>query len=289
MEKIEWGTACAAYQVEGAWNVDEKEPSIWDEFCEKPGTIKDASNAKDATKFYYNYKEDIRIVAEAGFQVFRMSISWPRVLHQETNTPNPKGIAFYNKVFDELERYGIKPSVTLYHWDLPASLHTEEFPSWLTPKIVPKYMDFVNLCFREWGHRVDYWVTFNEPHIFTDFGYNHGIFAPGVKNSDLKAAKNILIAHGSAVRAFRQLKTAKPGAKIGITLDMVMFIPLHNISLLEQVLAEREMEKTVAIWSDPIFRGHYPESLVKSTEADPSGQQLEHFSAEELSLVQEKN
>src|SRR5580658_250971 len=114
-----WGAASAAYQVEGAWNEDGKGESIWDRFAHTPGKIKNGDTGDFACDFYHRYPEDIATMAELGFTAARISCSRPRILPQGKGTVNQRGLDFYNRLVDELLRQGIKPFVTLYHWDLP--------------------------------------------------------------------------------------------------------------------------------------------------------------------------
>jgi beta-glucosidase/6-phospho-beta-glucosidase/beta-galactosidase len=176
-----WGVATAAYQIEGAWNADGKGPGIWDDFCRKPGTIRNNHNGEVADDFYHHYKEDIALMKSLGFKHFRMSFSWPRLLPKGTvDQPNPKGVEFYHNVLDELAKHGIEPWVTLFHWDLPSDLQDEtETGAWLGRQIIDQFNDYADFCFKTFGDKVKRWNTLNEPWTFTWLGYGVGSNAPG--------------------------------------------------------------------------------------------------------------
>ena len=144
-----FGVATASYQVEGAYNIDGKGQSIWDEFVRIPGTISNGDTGDVADDFYHKYKEDIKMMKDLGIKHFRMSLSWPRLLPDGIATnPNPLGVQFYNDVFDELEKAGIEPWVTLYHWDLPSALNDKTSTGgWLNPLIVDRFNEYAEFCF----------------------------------------------------------------------------------------------------------------------------------------------
>ena len=124
-EEFKWGTACAAYQIEGAWDSDGKGVSIWDEFTHRKGNVHNNDNGDVSVDFYHRYKEDIRLHKEMNFDVFRFSISWSRIFPDGTGEINPKGVQFYHNVIDECLAQGVEPWVTLYHWDLPQNLENK--------------------------------------------------------------------------------------------------------------------------------------------------------------------
>ena len=117
-----WGTATAAYQIEGAWNEDGKGPSIWDTYVHTPGTIRDGTTGDVAVDHYHRYREDVQLMKAIGATAYRFSISWPRIFPNGTGQPNAKGLDFYRRLVDELLANGIEPFATLYHWDLPQAL-----------------------------------------------------------------------------------------------------------------------------------------------------------------------
>ena len=182
-----WGMGTAAYQIEGAWNEDGRGLSIWDtysgsgEYAANPGHEVPGDTGEVACDHYHRMKEDVKLMKDLGLKHYRFSIAWPRLLPQGTLAGgiNPKGVAFYHSLIDELRANGIEPYVTLYHWDLPLALQKSTLKGWLDRSIVPLFKDYARLCFKEYGSKVKYWVTFNEAWTFIVLGYGTGSKAPG--------------------------------------------------------------------------------------------------------------
>ncbi len=160
-----WSSASAAYQIEGAWSEEGKGPSIWDEFSKRPGKTYQATNGDIAVDHYHKYKEDISLMAEQGLKAYRFSISWPRIFPNGSGQINQAGLAFYNKLIDELIMFKIEPIITLYHWDLPLALQ-EDYGGWESRKIIDDFKNFAETCFKSFGDRVKFWVTINEQNYF---------------------------------------------------------------------------------------------------------------------------
>lgn len=121
-EGFTWGTATASYQVEGAIHEGGRTPSIWDTFCARSDTIFDGSSGENACDQYHRYPQDISLMKELGIGAYRMSIAWPRIQPAPDGTVNAEGLDHYRRVLDMLRDNGIRPVVTLYHWDLPQYL-----------------------------------------------------------------------------------------------------------------------------------------------------------------------
>ncbi len=171
-EGFYWGGATAANQFEGAWDVDGRGPSVDDHFMggsvEKPREITiDIDPNKlypnhDGIDFYHRYKEDIALFAEMGFNMFRMSISWSRIFPTGMeDEPNEAGLAFYDKVFDELKKYNIEPLVTLSHYEMPYAL-VEKYNGWASRELIPLFEKYCQTVFERYKDKVTYWLTFNE-------------------------------------------------------------------------------------------------------------------------------
>lgn len=280
---FQWGVAGAAYQIEGAPDADGKAPSIWDDFCQIPGAIEDGTSAEVACDFYHRYEEDIELARAAGFKHFRMSISWPRVMRDD-GQPNEEGIAFYSKVLDTLEKAGLEPCVTLYHWDLPSSLQTAEMPGWMSPKIIDKFMAYATLCFDRFGGRVPTWITFNEPAVFVFGGYQGGWNAPGVKQSiaeALVAVRHVLLAHAKVVALYRScFQNGDKAKRIGITLNTRHYKPVDASDAAAKG-AHQMLEDRIASWSDPVVFGDFPESF-KTTHRGNTALGLSEVEQQEL-------
>lgn len=207
-----FGTATAAYQIEGAHDVDGKGPSVWDKYCATPGNIHTGDTGDDACDFYHRYEEDIRLMAELGIKHYRMSLSWPRILPHGSGKANPLGLDFYDRVIDRLLGHGITPTVTLFHWDTPQALE-DAYGSWASRRIVDDFAAYAALAAARYGDRVTNWLTLNEVAAFTEWGFWHGhqksphINAPGTKLDSAAAVGattlHAMLAHGAGVRAIR--------------------------------------------------------------------------------------
>ncbi|TPX38162.1 hypothetical protein SmJEL517_g00151 [Synchytrium microbalum] len=254
--KILYGAATSAYQVEGAANVSGRTPSIWDAFTRIPGKIADGSNGDVACDHYHKYEQDIMIMKDLGFQVYRFSLSWTRMM-PERGQVNEEGVAFYNRLIDALIQNGITPYVTLYHWDLPQA-HQEEYGGWTSVKVVDDFNEFATVAFSKFGDRVKNWISINEPYTFCNMGYQMGIFAPGVTGQQQQCNHNILLAHCRVVETFR---TRFNNGRIGITMDSEWTEPYSN-STADVNAAENALVAHLGTFADPIFlTGDYPESV----------------------------
>jgi beta-glucosidase len=172
-----WGAACAAYQVEGAWNADGKGPSIWDEFTHHKHKIERGETGDVATDFYHRYKEDIGLLKQMNFEAFRFSLSWSRIFPKGIGKVNPAGVKFYHNVIDFCLTNNITPWITIYHWDLPQAL--EEKGGWKSREIVNWFSQYTDFVTKEYGSKVKNWMVLNEPLSFTALGYMTGEMAPG--------------------------------------------------------------------------------------------------------------
>jgi beta-glucosidase/6-phospho-beta-glucosidase/beta-galactosidase len=284
--KFLWGTATAAYQIEGGVNQDGRGESIWDVFSHIPGKTKNGDTGDIADDSYNRMYEDIRLMKNLGILAHRFSISWTRILPTGSGKINYLGINFYNKFIDELIRNGIEPMVTIYHWDLPQALE-DEYSGWLDKKIVTDFTNYADICFSYFGDRVKYWITINEPWTFCYLGYVTGLFAPG-RCSDRKkckkgdsstegyiAAHNVLNAHAAAVELYRLKYQNIQGGKIAITLNHDWSEPLTQ-SVADIDAAERKNIFSMGWFGDPIAFGHYPQLMV-----DVLGSRLPTFTKEE--------
>jgi len=250
-----WGAATAAYQIEGAFNLDGKGESIWDRFSHTPGRISDNKNGDFACDHYHTYKQDIAVMKEIGLQSYRLSISWPRIFPNGVGEPNRAGIDFYKNVLKELQNSGIKAAVTLYHWDLPQKL--QDMGGWTNPHSSDWFEAYARYIFEELNGLVDIWITLNEPYCTAFLGHWYSIHAPGLQDfsAALLASHNLLLAHGKAVRAFRQISTS---GEVGIALNMNGYYPKTDCEADLQA-AELSYAAWNSWFSDPILKGHYPE------------------------------
>lgn len=211
---FKWGVSTAAFQIEGACDIDGKGISIWDAFTAKKGKVLNGHKADVACDFYNNYKADVDLIKKLNIPNFRFSISWARVLPNGTGEVNKAGINYYNRVIDYCISQGIEPWITIYHWDLPQVL--EDKGGWTNRGIVGWFTEFVALCAKSFGDRVKYWMVMNEPSVFSGAGYFFGIHAPGrtgLKNF-LPVIHHVILC---MVAGAKKLREILPDAVIGTT------------------------------------------------------------------------
>lgn len=257
-EGFKFGTATASYQIEGAVKEDGRGPSIWDTFSHTPGKVMNGDNGDVATDSYHRYEEDIEIMKDLGIDVYRFSVAWPRIFPKGRGEVNEKGLDFYHKLVDKLLDYGIEPMCTLYHWDLPQALQDEG--GWDNRDTIDAFVDYATLMFEEFSGKIKYWVTLNEPWCTSFLGNYIGTHAPG--NTDLQLATTIshhlLIAHGRAVKKFRELGIE---GEIGYAPNTTWLEPFSTEQ--EDIDAcRREVGHFVEWFMDPVFKGSYPQFMV---------------------------
>ncbi|QQE77940.1 GH1 family beta-glucosidase [Alicyclobacillus sp. SO9] len=252
-ENFLWGTATASYQIEGGTWEDGRGESIWDRFARIPGNVHNAETGDVACNHYYKYNEDLDLLTSLGIKSYRFSIAWPR-LFPEKGKFESRGLDFYKRLIEGLEKRGIEPVATIYHWDLPQWI--QEQGGWTNRDTIQHYLEYARVLFETFGNRVARWITHNEPWCVSFLGYGHGIHAPGVKdwNAAVKAAHHLLLSHGEAVKMFRGLNLT---TQIGITLNLNDEYPASNSE--EDLRAADRFDMYQNRWFlDPLFAGHYP-------------------------------
>jgi beta-glucosidase len=249
-----WGFAASAYQIEGAATEDGRGPSIWDTFAREPGAIADGSTGDVACDHYDRYPEDVRLMADTGARAYRFSVSWPRVLPTGTGPLNQPGLDFYQRLVDALLDAGVRPTINLFHWDLPQAL--QDRGGFANPEVIGWFTDFAELMASNLGDRVKDWMTFNEPAVFAFLGHADGIHAPGLRHwpTAIKVADNELRAHASAARAIRGLVG---DARIGMAIDVNQVAPATN-SDRDRLAAASWSSARDAWFLDPLFGRGYP-------------------------------
>ncbi len=255
MNKILWGSATSAYQIEGAASIDGKGPSIWDDYSKIPGnTFKDTTG--DVTiDFYHRFEADIELMKEQGLEAYRFSISWPRILPNGKGEVNQAGIDFYHQVIDKLLAAGVEPVVTIYHWDLPSALQNE-YNGWMSREIVADFVNYSEILFKEYGNKVKYWVSINEQNIFTAMGYLMDLHPPKQQGMDnfLIVNHHANLANALTIKKFREMNL--PG-QIG---PSFAYSPSYaESSKPEDVIAKNFAEEfTDWFWLDVYVKGTYP-------------------------------
>jgi beta-glucosidase len=251
-----WGVATSAFQIEGAADTDGKGPSIWDEFCRRPGVIADGSDGDVACDHYHRMPDDVAMIAGLGVDAYRFSISWPRVLPHGTGAINPAGLDFYDRLVDELLAADIAPYVTLYHWDLPLALH--ERGGWLSRDTAEAFADYTETVVARLGDRVASWATLNEPFVSANHGYATGEHAPGHTSmlESMTASHHLMLAHGLGLQ---RIRAAAPEAEAGIVLN---FTPVEPDTHSDADLAEaRRVDDLENRWYiEPLAGNGYPEA-----------------------------
>jgi len=272
-----WGSATSAYQIEGAVDIDGREPSIWDVFCEVPGNTVNGDSGRKACDHYHRMQEDVRLIADMGLKAYRFSISWSRLFKDPiTKTLNPKGVLFYNQLIDLLLQNDIQPWVTLYHWDLPQKIQ-DQHNGWLGEETIELFNHYASACFTLFGDRVKHWITINESWVVSVLGYGQGVFAPGrVSNVEpYQVAHNLLLAHAAAVDTYRVQFQKEQKGMIGISNNCDWREPLTE-STQDQAAAQRALEFFLGWFADPIYLGDYPNSMKHSV-----GDRLPQFTEEQ--------
>jgi beta-glucosidase len=249
-----YGVATASFQIEGA--ADSRLPCIWDTFCATEGNIRDASNGEHACEHLKLWREDVDLIDSLGVDAYRLSISWPRVLHKDGSL-NPQGVNFYIDLLDELNRRGIKAFVTLYHWDLPQ--HIEDNGGWLNRDTAYLFADYADKISQAFGDRVYSYATFNEPFCSSYLGYEIGIHAPGLakKSYGRQSAHHLLLAHGLAMKV---LQKNSPNSQNGIVLN---FTPCYSATdAAADIRAAKQADEYFNQWYiKPLFDRCYPDII----------------------------
>lgn len=254
-KEFHWGVSIAAAQNEGAAFEQGRGKSIWDHFASKKGKIKGAADPFVATDFYHLYKTDIDIVRRLGFNSFRFSLAWPRILPDGTGRVNKEAIRFYHDVIDECLSYGITPFITLYHWDLPYVLEKEG--GWTNPSVVKWFSRFVKVCAEHFGDKVSNWIVLNEPLSFTALGYMLGVHAPGRKGPTnfLPAVHHAALAQAEGGRIIRSMVK---DAYIGTSFSCSEIIP-YSYREEDIKAAERVDIMMNRLFIDPLTGRRYPQ------------------------------
>ncbi|KAM0972561.1 hypothetical protein ACFX2I_020201 [Malus domestica] len=251
-----FGAAGAAYQFEGAAKEGGRGPSVWDTFTHKyPDKIKDRSNGDVAVDSYHRIKEDVGILKDMGWDFYRFSISWSRLLPNGklSGGVNMEGLNYYKNLLNELQANGIKPFVTLFHWDFPQALE-DEYRGFLSPNSVSHFQDYADLCFKEFegGNSA------TEPYL---------------------AAYHQLLAHAAAVKVYRDKYQASQKGVIGIALNSGWSVPLSD-SMEDKGAAMRALDFSYGWFMDPLTRGKYPKHMVKLV-----GSRMPKFTEEQSGLL----
>jgi len=259
-----WGVATSAFQIEGAARDDGKGESIWDRFCRVPGAIADGSTGDVACDHVHRLDEDLDLVAALGVNAYRFSMSWPRVQPGGRGAWNERGLGFYDRLVDGLLARGLRPYLTLNHWDLPAEL--QDAGGWASRDTVGRFVDYAVGVADLVGDRVSAIATHNEPWVIAMLGHETGEFAPGLRNRQtaMQVAHHLLLSHGLALQALRALGCRAP---LGIVLNLA---PVEAASSSDEDAAAARLEdgRLLRWYMDPLFGRGYPADVCAYLGAD---------------------
>ncbi len=255
-----FGVATAAYQIEGGFT-DGRGPSIWDSFAATPGNVRGMDNGSVATDHYNRWPEDLDLIRDGGFDAYRFSFAWPRIIPEGVGAVNQAGLDFYDRLIDGMLARGLKPYGTLYHWDLPSALMDKG--GWMNREIADWFAEYATLIGKTFGDRLASTATINEPWCVAFLSHYLGIHAPGYR--DVRAAghamHNVLYAHGKGVAALR----AEGVKNIGVVTNLQACEPATNAP--DDVAAARITDGTYNRWYlDGLYKGRYPADVVAAFE-----------------------
>lgn len=256
-EGFVFGAATAAYQAEGATREDGKGKVSWDDYLLENGNF-DPSVASD---FYHKYPEDLQLAHDFGLNGIRISIAWSRIYPNGHGIPNQEGIDFYHRLIDECIRQGVQPFVTLHHFDTPFNLYKEG--DWLNKDTIDAYVSFSKLCFNEYGDKVQYWITINEPWSVVAGQYIIGHFPPNISydiEKAIQAMHNMMVAHSKVVIEYKKMGL---DGKIGIVHILESKYPIDE-TLLSKQAAQSEHILANQFMLDATFRGYYSETTLNT-------------------------
>jgi len=274
---FDFGLATSATQVEGGWLEDNKAMTVWDNLGHTLGYVRDHTNADIADDSYHRYHEDFAIMKEYGIKHYRLSIPWTRIIPRAVagSPVNYKAVEYYRRLLKTMKEQGLVPYVNIFHNDLPAilvingtGLSDPEFPD--------HFAYYANVCFENFGDLVPYWFTFDEPWCQSVYD-NLRVYDANTKPYIM--GHNILLAHGKAVKIYREKYQSKYKGKIGLNLNIEMMWPFTDKN--EDIeAARRGLIFQIDWFADPIFKGDYPSEMKSKL-----GGRLPRFTEEEKVML----
>jgi beta-glucosidase len=252
-----WGASTSSYQIEGAVDADGRGNSIWDIFCHTPGRVKGGDTGDVACDHYHRWREDVEWLARAGFNAYRFSTAWPRILPAGDGAVEQRGLDFYDHLVDGLLVRGVEPWLCLYHWDLPQTLQDQG--GWLKRDIADKFADYARIVARRLADRVRHWAVFNEANVHALLGHGVGAHAPGLTGlpNMVAAIHHQNLAQGRALQA---LRAEHSQLRFGTVINVQPARPSSD-----RDEDRRAAERFDAFWNgaflDPLFKGFYPAAI----------------------------
>lgn len=261
-EGFTFGSATAAFQIEGAAAEDGRTPSIWDTFSRTPGKVWNGDTGDVACDHYHRVEKDLDLMSDLGLQAYRFSIAWPRIVPTASGEVNSAGVDFYSRLVDGLLDRGIRPVATLYHWDLPQYL--EDAGGWTARATTDAFERYAEIMGAALGDRMHTWTTLNEPWCSAYLGYGQGGHAPGRHEpaSALAAVHHLNLAHGRAVQALRATSTGDPDYSVTLNFHVLRGQGNDANEAMRRIdgLANR-------VFTQPMLRGEYPADVIADTAA----------------------
>jgi beta-glucosidase len=272
-----WGTATAAYQIEGAVDEDGRGTSIWDTFVRTPGKMLVDDTADVADDHYRRYVEDVGLMADLGTSAYRFSIAWPRIVPDGTGAVNRKGLDFYHRLADTLLEAGIEPFATLYHWDLPQAL--QDRGGWEDRATAEAFAEYAGIVAEELGDRIRHFFTLNEFTTFVEGGHGSGLLAPGLSlppDRLNQVRHHAVLAHGLAVQAIR---AAGRDSEVGPAENLTVIAPIAETD--EHIrAAELAVREVNAGYLTVMLEGRYTDAFLEAAGADAP-----RFTDDELAAI----
>ncbi len=249
-----WSAATAAFQIEGSRTADGRGRSIWDDFVETPGAVRDGGTADPGPDSYRRHREDVALLRDLGVDRYRFSISWVRVLPEPGGAVVQAGLDYYRRLADDLLDAGITPFATLYHWDLPSVL--EERGGWLERDTALRFADYAQVVADALGDRIRHWYTLNEPVSTTLQGYAVGTLAPAKQLlfGSLPTVHHQLLAHGLATRVLRDAGAEE----VGIVNNHTLVLPASESEVDLMAAATYDLLHN-RVFAEPVLTGAYPD------------------------------
>ena len=251
-----FGAATAAYQIEGS-SFGGAGPSHWDTFAATPGNVRNADTGAVACDHYHRYPDDLDLMHAGGFDAYRFSTSWARVMPDGVSV-NPQGLDFYDRLADAIVERGLKPYLTLYHWDLPAAL--ADLGGWRNRDTASRFADYAQTVVARIGDRMETVATINEPWCVAWLSHFLGIHAPGLRDirATARAMHHILLAHARATEALR----AAGQKNLGIVLNFEHANPASDKA--EDIAAARRQDGHYNRWFiQALTQKSYPEDILE--------------------------
>ncbi|AUQ57723.1 beta-glucosidase A [Phaeobacter inhibens] len=255
-----FGTATSAYQIEGH-GFGGAGLTHWDSFAATPGNVVRAEHGGRACDHYHRYAEDLDLAAAAGFDCYRFSTSWARVMPEGRGAPNPEGLDFYDRLTDAMLERGLKPCVTLYHWELPQAL--ADLGGWRNAEIANWFGDYAEVIMGRIGDRMYSATPINEPWCVGWLSHFLGHHAPGLRDirATARAMHHVMLAHGTAIQAMRALGMSN----LGGVFNLEWATPVDDSEAAQQAAARYDAIYN-GFFLGGAFHGRYPDLALEGLE-----------------------